>query len=258
MSLQLGRKPARHDRRTMRGALVMSKHLTSLAPPPAVSNDYVAAVDAVTKGNWGMMGNDTLGDCTMADGAHQIMLHTANSSSAIVIPAEADVVAAYSAATGYNPADPNTDQGGVEADICAFMQTTGICGHKSDGWGNIEPSNLDHVRWAVQLFGACRIGVNLPQEAMDATDAKEPWDIGGNTTILGGHDVPIVKYDSSYFYVVTWGKLQAVTPAFIAAYCDEAHAEVYADWISAAGVSPSGFNLSLLLADLAEVDAAAA
>lgn len=250
--MKLGRKPAVHNRRTMMGALIMAKSLDALGTPPEVSNDYVAAVDKATGGDWGMMGNDTLGDCTFADGAHQIMLHTANCGR-IFIPHETDVIGAYALATGYDPSQPSTDQGAVEVEVCDFMKDHGISGHKSSGWANVEPTNLDHIKWAVQLFGACRLGVNLPQSAMNDTAAGSPWGTGHGgayADILGGHDVPIVKYDKDLFYIVTWGKLQAVTPAFLNEYCDEAHAEVYEDWVNDTGVAPSGFRLDALLANL--------
>jgi hypothetical protein len=39
--------------------------------------------------------------------------------------------------------------------------------------------------------------------------------VRGDGAILGGHDVPLVKYDGAgggMFYCVTWGRLQPVTP----------------------------------------------
>jgi hypothetical protein len=59
---------------------------------------------------------------------------------------------------------------------------------------------------------------------------------------------------------VTWGKLQPVTPAFMAAhyddgmpYVEEAHAELAFDWVNTAGASPSSLNLAQLLQDLTAV-----
>jgi hypothetical protein len=249
MTFKLGRWPARHTLRSMRSALVMARALDPLGAPPAASNDYTAAVTVP----WGILRNDTLSDCVCADTGHTLMLRTANASS-IVVPTDNDVLALYEAVGGYVPGDASTDNGCVEADMCTYLQKTGFLGHRSDATGSIDPGNLDHLRWCVQLFGACRIGVNLPQSAMDQFDAGQPWDVGGDATIVGGHDVPIVKYDGDYFYVVTWGKLQPVTPAFITAYNEEAHAELFADWVRSQGTAPSGLDLEDLATKLAQID----
>jgi hypothetical protein len=259
--MKLGRKPPVHNRRTMRAALAMARALDALGSPPAASADYVSAVNKQTGGNWGMDGNDALGDCTIADCAHQIMLHTANAGR-IVIPSTQDCIAAYSAAAGYDPnaalvnGQNPTDQGADETAICQFMMTTGICGQTSAGTGMVDPTNLDHVRWTVQLFGACRLGIIVGQDFIDAFSAGKSWTAPTTDPNAGGHDVPVVKYDAECAYVVTWGGLQAVAWELMAnsAFLDEAHAEVYPDWVTASGNAPSGFPLAQLLADLAEVE----
>src|SRR5262249_13031447 len=111
----------------------------------------------------------------------------------------------------------------------------------------IEPSDLDHVRWCIQLFGHCRIGLNLPGFAEDQFDANKPWDvsdIGDQST--AGHDVPLIDYRNGNFTCVTWGQAQVVTPAFLAKYCQEAHAEIFYDWVAQQGTAPSGFDLNSL------------
>lgn len=250
--MKLGRKPPVHTRRTMRSALILSRYLDPLGAAPADSNDYVSAVNKAVNGDWGMMGNDQWGDCVEADTGHSLMLRTANTGT-IVIPTTQDIEALYTAVTGFNPNDPNTDQGTDETTMCQYMETTGLLGHKSDGTAMVDTTNLDHVKWSMQLFGALRLGMNVPDYCMDQFNSGKPWDVVGDpqsANIEGGHDVPLVKYDSGMFYVVTWGKIQAMTPNFFKAFVDEAHAEVYADWIKSTGVSPSGFGLDALLSDL--------
>jgi hypothetical protein len=182
------------------------------------------------------------------------MLRTANTGT-IVIPQDSDIVALYEAVGGYNPADPSTDQGCDETAMCQYLETTGFLDHKADAIGTVEPSNLDHIKWCVQLFGACRLGWSVPNYAMEQFDAGLPFDLdpSGDQTIEGGHDTPIVKYDGEYFYVVTWNKLQPMTPAFFSKYCDEAHSELFFDWIQSQGAAPSGLDLNTLASDLAEI-----
>jgi hypothetical protein len=251
--MKLGRRPAVHTRRTMRSALALARALDPLGTAPPASNDYVAAVNAATGGNWQMLGNDQYGCCVEADDGHFLMLRTANVGK-IVTPTTADILALYSAETGFNQADPNTDTGTDETSDCQYMVTTGLLGHKADGTAMVDISNLDHVRWSIQLFGSCKFGINLPQSAMNQFNAGQPWtvvaDDGG---IIGGHDVLGVKYDGTMFYAVTWGKLQPVAPPWILKYADEGHALMFADWIESTGTSPSGFSLAPLLSDLSEI-----
>jgi hypothetical protein len=49
-----------------------------------------------------MMGNDKVGDCTCAAAGHLVMDWTANTGKEVV-PSSQQIVAAYSAITGYNP-----------------------------------------------------------------------------------------------------------------------------------------------------------
>jgi hypothetical protein len=54
-AVQLGKRPGRHDPRTLRVG-------DSLLPPtPRPRVDYTTKVPA---GQWGMMANDRIGDCT--------------------------------------------------------------------------------------------------------------------------------------------------------------------------------------------------
>lgn len=250
--MRFGRKPAVHTRRTMRSALIMAKALDALGGPPDLSNDYISAVVKQAPAGWGMMDNDSLGDCVCADTGHALMLRTANVGPSIVVPTDADIVSLYEAVGGYSPSDPSTDQGCDETAMCQYLETTGFLGHKSDAAAMVDVSNLAHVKWVVQLFGTCRIGFNVPAYAMTQFNNGQPWDLdpSGDQTVEGGHDVPIVGYKGDDLVVVTWGQIQHMTPAFLAQWADEAHAELFADWIAVTGVAPSGLDLTQLTEDL--------
>ena len=249
--MKLGKTAARHNLHSMRSGIVMALALAPLGTPPAASNDYTAAV----KVPWQVFLNNSLGDCVCADTAHSLMLRTANVGP-IVVPTDNEVLRLYEAVGGYNPSDPSTDQGCNETDMCNYLKTTGFLGHKADATGSIDPANLDHVKWAIQLLGTCRIGIRFPNFAMDQFNAGEPWDVTtvGDQTVDGGHDVPLVWYGGDDFICITWGKEQHVTPAFLAKYCDEAHGEVFADWVSAQGAATSGLNLDTLVSDLQSLE----
>jgi hypothetical protein len=95
---------------------------------------------------------------------------------------------------------------------------------------------------------------------MDQFEAGQPWDVVPGMTLDGGHDVPMVDYDNKYVYVVTWGALQPVTYAFLAAkygngtpVLEEAHVELDKEWLAKNGNSPAGFNWQSLVAALTDI-----
>ncbi len=251
--MKYGRLAPRHTLRTMRGALAIAKAYAPLGAPPSISADYVSAVDKATGGNWRLDGNSQYGDCTIADCAHQIMLHTANAGS-IVIPTTAECTGLYFRLTG------GPDTGLDETTVCDAMQTIGLAGQKSAGSGMLDPARLDHIRWTMQIFGACRLGITIDQRFQNEFSSGLPWAQAAdpNSPTIGGHDVPVVGYDQDHAYVVTWGRLQAVTWALMAdaQFLEEAHCEVWADWVRQGDTAPSGFDLVGLLAEMPAVEAA--
>lgn len=244
--VKLGKLATRYDPRT----LMMAKYITAdLAPPPA-SEDWSTKVGP----KWGMMRNDKIGDCTCAAAGHLIMEWTANAGS-MVTPSTPEIVKAYSAITGYDPKTGTHDNGAVELDVLNYWRKTGIAGHKIAAFVALEPSNHMHIMDAVYIFGACYIGVQLPQSAQ----GQSVWSVPPQGTTgpgapgsWGGHAVPVVAYDPRGLTVVTWGQLLRMTWEFWQAYCDEAYAVLSADFVSK-GKAPNGFDLKTLQADLKKI-----
>jgi hypothetical protein len=178
-------------------------------------------------------------------------------------PSDQQIVAAYSAITGYNPATGANDNGAQELDVLNYWRQQGIAGHQIQAFMALEPANHTHVMDAVWIFGGCYIGLALPKSAQAQTSNKQAWSVppqgtGGDGApgSWGGHAVPVVAYDARSLTVVTWGGLQAMTWGFWAAYCDEAYAILSPDYLEQKGgqtVAPSGFNLAQLQADLADL-----
>ena len=259
MTYRTGRMSPIWNAGNMRASHRFGSALSALGTPPAASADYVSAVTDLIGKDWGMMGNDTVGDCFWADAAHAVMVRTANTGTWLM-PSTADVLAAYSTATGYQPGNPATDHGTMEGDGCEFLRTTGLLGHKSQAHapiatGRIDAAALDRICWTIQLFGSCRLGVSLPDNAEDQFDAGVPWAVTPGASPGDGHDVGAVKYDGQFFYVVTWGGLQPVTPEWLIAFGEEAHAELYPDFLMLTGLTPSGFDVAQLMSDLQALQA---
>jgi hypothetical protein len=251
MPYKLGKLAPKFNKKT----LAFSKYLRADAPPlpPAkVYWEYRVPANA-----WQFFGNDTIGDCTCACIAHMLMLITAHTGE-MVTPTLADVIGVYSAVTGYDPSQVQpdgsnpTDQGAAITDILAYWQATGIAGHKILGWAKIDQTNKIAMRTAIYLFGGIDIGINVPQSAMDQTNAGQPWDVVPNSPIVGGHSVPNFGDGADGETCVTWAQLQQMSNEFLSTYCDEAYAVVTQDWVDQkSGLAPSHLDVAALIADLA-------
>jgi hypothetical protein len=245
--VRLGKKNVRIDVRTKR----MARYLTGVLPPfPA---EIVPPSITST-----MLLNDQYGDCTIASALHFVQVWT-KANGAEVVPTDADALAGYEAACGFNPADPNTDQGGVELDVLNYWRASGLGGHKIAAFVALDPLNWDHVRASCFLFGGCYIGVSLP----DSCKGKDVWRLdmsgaSGDPTpgSYGGHAVPIVGYSAEGPIVITWGEPLQMSWDFHDAYVDESYAPLSTDWAPGGKPAPSGFNLAALQADLGLVGGA--
>ncbi len=252
LKLKLGKQTARHDPR----ALLLASYVTAGLPTPPASFDLTTKVGQ----SWGMMDNDQIGDCTCATAGHLIMEWTANAGKKMVTPTDKQIVAAYSAITGYNPVTGANDNGANEVDVLNYWRQTGIGGHKIGAYMSLEPSNHTHIMDSVYIFGGCYIGVQLPISAQAQTQNHQPWSVppGGATGdgkpgSWGGHAIPVMAYDSRGVTVVTWGALQVMTWSFWEAYCDESYAILSNDYLVGKKTTPQGFNLQQLQEDLSDL-----
>lgn len=242
--MKLGRKTARHDDRT----LLLSSYLLPHLPPAPLAHAWSSKVAKP----WQIDGNDRLGDCTAACAAHLVQTWTANESAEYAMP-ETDVIAFYEDSCGYDPADPSTDQGGVELDVLKYWRSKGCGGRKIGAFVSVPPTSKTLTRDGIFLFGGLYLGISLPISAQ----TQRVWSVPsggahgrGAPGSWGGHAVPVIDYDSRGLTCVTWGELKRMTWGFYQAYCDEAFAILSPDWVSG-GKAPSGFDAAALQADLA-------
>jgi hypothetical protein len=172
----------------------------------------------------------------------------------MVVPKEQDVLTVYSAVSGYDPKTGANDNGAAITDVLDYWQTTGIAGHKILGWAAVNFQNILEVKQAIYIFGGVDLGVNLPNSAQSQFQANQPWDIvvpdGG---IDGGHSVPNFGYGADGTNCITWAQRQPMSWAWFSKYCDEAYAVIDPAWLSAAQLTPSGFDLATLQQDLASL-----
>lgn len=245
---KLGKQRPKIDSRTLQFGAYLTKEL----PPPPPSVDYTKPV-----ADWPMMGNDTYGDCTCAAAGHMIEQWTANTGKEVTLT-DPQILKAYNHFAHGNP-----DAGANMLDVLNYWRKTGIGHDKIQAYAQLEPQNDTQLKDAVNLFGACYIGLELPDFAVPPhTDFLTiPWVVPGTGPVgnaapnpNNGHCVPAVAYDQRFIYVVTWGAIKTMTWNFYDTYADEAFAVLSPDWINQKlGTSPSGFNMAALQADLEAV-----
>jgi hypothetical protein len=243
---KLGRRAVKWDSRR----LMLSRYLpAAITTPPPVSVDWS---DKLTQ--FGSMLNTELGCCTISGLGHAIQIWTANNGAELTLP-DSDILAAYESWCGYNPADPSTDQGGVEESVLDQFRKNGLGGQTLTAYADATPSNLTLVKQGINIFLGSYIGMNVTNQVMnvDAEDPAIPWDTNGDTTSAGGHAVYVVGYDASYFYFISWGQVYKMTKAYWLANVDEAHFLVASDMFGAGGNDPQGLNISQLQADAAAI-----
>lgn len=166
--MKLGRKAIKTDTRT----LLMSDYITPTLPPPPPTVDWTQG-----QTSWGMMLNDSLGDCTIAGVGHAVQVWalntTAQSTTVESIP-DQTILSYYEKWDGYNPADPSTDQGGIELDVLKDWQKAGFSKHKLIAFVDPSVANITEIRQSINLYGGVYIGLSLPLTAQ----SQDVWDVG--------------------------------------------------------------------------------
>ena len=245
--MKLGKKPARPGAVKLR--LNDYVDLSKLPVPPA----NFGHTDMVRQ-PWGLLGNDRYGDCYWAGSCHEHMLWGAMGGHKFTFTTN-NALYAYSLATGFNKADPNTDQGTDMQQGAAYRQKTGIVDsagrvHKVGPYLALEKGNLQQQLTAAYIFGAVGLGIEIPASAQEQFEKHEPWDIVPHSPIEGGHYVPLVSHKDGNAVVCTWGALQEMTPQFFEALNDESIVYLSPE-ILLGGKTIEGFDLQALQKDLA-------
>jgi hypothetical protein len=244
--------PSGSDPRTLQ----LSKYLSGATPPPPSVN-WGTKIHA-----WGMLGNDTIGDCAWAGQAHADMLWTSNTERTPLGITTEKVLAAYAAVTGFNPHDNGphgnpTDKGTLLIDALKYWRSTGIDGQTITAFVEVNPKNQEHVMAAIDLFGCVYVGVELPDSVLPSPTTTPPWTVSPNGSEenkpdpSNGHCIIYSAYDASGPTVISWGTTIQASWAFHAAYCDELYAMVAPRWIGRRGFDPQGIDQEALEVDLA-------
>lgn len=255
--MKLGKKPAQLAGYKLMLADYLD-HAVLPIPPLNFGHDKLVS-------KWGVLGNDTVGDCVIAGGLHETMIWNAEAAHTIPV-SDACALVNYSAITGYDPtqtaADGTnpTDQGTDVQDAAKWRIRTGLldakgAAHKIAAYVFVNPRDIRELRIAAYLFGAVGLGLDFPQSAMEQFDEGHPWSIVPGSPSEGGHYVPLVGWRNGYGVGVTWGKEQLITPQFIQHRADEAICHLSLEMLNGQHKTPEGVDMTALRADLAALEA---
>jgi hypothetical protein len=246
---RLGKAPKKHDPRTLRLANYVGA-LPTLIPKARRTTSWGRKTQV-----WPMLRNDEVGDCTIVSALHmqQAWRDNVGTDPDYVVTDEM-ALEGYMRICGYDPAVPDTDQGGVVLDVLSAWRREGIGGRKMDAFASVDRQRHNLVKLAVDWFGGLYIGAGLPVAAME----QKLWDVQDAHLLgdaepfsWGGHAMNVVAYDDHVLSVVTWGARQKMTWRWWDAYVDEAYCIISCgDWLNEHGASPRGLNLDELMADL--------
>lgn len=247
-AFKLGKLPPKHDARTLHLARYLVGPRIQLPPPPD-ERDWNAKLVAA---ELGMYANDKYGCCGFAGVAHAQQTWCSNTGVPYTIT-EQDVLAWYAECTGFDPTNPDTDQGVVLLDALNYFRKKGLI----YAFAKLNHHDLHEVNTGVNLFGGAYVGAGLPLTAQ----VDGPW-IGKRGRLAGddipnswgGHCMWSPKYRRpSHRPYVTWGREQAADDQWWLNYVDEAYVILGPAWASENMVAPVGFDLATLRADIAAI-----
>jgi hypothetical protein len=234
-SYKLGRNPRTYDPAIPHLSAILAGK-SPPAPPPSV--DYTTGMPQAPN-NFGMMLNDTLGDCTCAAFYHARQVWTFHSTGTTQTAPDGDVELLYEDACGYKPNQGGEGPGGNEQHVLTYIHKTGapvgVKGPPVDkilAFVEVDPRNLDDVKRAIFNSGIVYIGFNVPANIMPPGEPPpQTWTVApGNPQIVGGHAVALPGYDAQGAIVISWGELYKMTWEFFSTYVDEVYDITDASW----------------------------
>lgn len=229
MSVRLGKHPARIDKRAIRLETVVAS-----LPTPLDTIDWYRG-----QTSWGMMANDSLGDCTCAALGHAEQTLTANCPEmSELTPTDRQVIDLYSAACGYQPGDSATDQGGDEIAVLNYVRRNGMFGDTLIAFADPSPGDIVHVKQAISYFGGVYIGLQLPDAVCQGDMVANSWNLTGdiNPSPYNGHAVWVAGYNPTGPVCITWGVVKQMSWKFWEVCCDETHALLTKNWLAQYGM----------------------
>jgi hypothetical protein len=231
----------------------LESYLTAPLPLFTGAQDFTSGV-----AQWGMLGNDTEGDCPFAGRVHYDMGNAwlakeepVGNIAASCWPTAAQVVAAY---LKY---DKGQDVGCDLGEVLVYWLTNPLANLKPIG-GFAQVSVCEpQFSSALHVFGGLYTGENISQEAEDQFSAGEPW-TSTATDWVGGHCTDTLALpDTSkapdvpgFGRLITWGADQLFSWPWWQASREEAYVIFTREQMAAPDGIFNGVNVAQLKVDI--------
>lgn len=221
------------------GVGFITDYETADLPP---TSDSVAS-PAILPYSWGMLGNDQVGNCTIAGAAHLDMAWNVEVGEHNTIPSAAEDEKEYFSMTG------GQDTGLAMTTVTTKWVKKGLFGYKVKAAAPVALTQIA-LKQAIQFYGGAYIGVQLPDSAQSQFIQGSPttWSIVANSPIDGGHCIIGAGFTPAGMLCVSWGQILLAEWSWIAKYMDEAYV-IIPDQFVEAKKGPSVLDLSALEAD---------
>jgi hypothetical protein len=254
MAHKLGLLPHTPDERDIKLSTVYK------ATPDLPSSFGVTGLD------WGMLGNDTYGDCYWASSAHEVMAeaHAAGRNPVFDTEHTLTSYAEYLGLGSLSDLNKRTDQGTDAREGAKFRQKVGVkdvhgAGHKIGAFLLDEAKDYQTILSTVYDFGGVTVCVELPQSAEEAFSKAEQgrgeyiWDYKAGSQIAGGHAISGVSVKDGQLVIVSWGQEVVMTEAFIEHYLQCVVVYVSGAVLDGTGKTVNGLDRPALRSKLAEL-----
>ena len=225
------------------------RDLTYYAAGPLPAAPAKVAVPSVA--DWDMDGNDQYGDCGVAGLNHGFMAAAADTREGESFPTADQVVSYYLNYTG------GQDSGVVLSDYLGYVKGKGFYGHAVSAYAPVSVSDVNTLRFAINAYDFAYVGITVTSAMMNAAQGNAPWtwtlEEANDPDQVGGHCIPIVGYDSTWLYAVTWGNIARIAYPAWHQMGDEAWAVITGE-LASAYEDGHGISLAALQADLSKLN----
>jgi hypothetical protein len=200
-------------------------------------------------------GNFSYGCCTCAAIGHIDQAAAAQRGRTSSFTTD-KVLAAYDAISEWSIAKPEDNDNGASCrDALKYFKAQG----EIEAYARLDEASRLHLEIGINLAGAVYVGADLPVAAQKQKvwDVAAPGEFGPEhrRRSWGGHAMAALGYDQGGVWFATWGRVQRATWAWFFTYVDESWLAISDEWTEVGQLTPSGFDLSRLLADVAKVAA---
>lgn len=205
-----------------------------------------------------LLGNADYGDCADAATYREVEILSYGAQGAELKASTALALQLYSETTGFDPkAGPvgnnPTDQGTVMQDLLTYRVKTGIPlpdGSRSNllAFFELDPRNLNDVRWAIADGGAIQIGINCYSNFMNVQQGGVWAPPTVADSLDGGHAICCGWYEPDHFVIKSWAMDIQVPLATWYEIVTECYCVVSPHWVAKTGKTPLGMSLDQLTA----------